>query len=349
MIDNIIINKAFVPEYPGEWAGGLIQVNTKDIPSKDFFNIQIGTGFNTQTTGKAFYSDRSKGKTDWLGIDDGTRALPSSYTTKADFDQLSAAEKTAIGKQLRNGNNWKPVQSTAPLTLSFQVNGGFNTKVFGKIVGGTIGIIYNKTNKYTELLNRDNQRFENLNGQPVFSVNANFDDDKYQKDITVGAIGSFAVQLNSSNKVSLKTIVNVNSSNAVTLRQGSDFTRQDDIKGTEFTFKQNTFYTVQLAGEHNVVKPLKLKWYGAFNILDGYIPDQRRILYSRSLGSNDPYSLVASNVLSQQNGSRVFQNLNDYIYTAGGDLAYNFDVAHKKQTIKAGYMLQIKDRLYDGK
>jgi Carboxypeptidase regulatory-like domain/TonB-dependent Receptor Plug Domain len=25
MIDNIIINKAFVPEYPGEWAGGLIQ------------------------------------------------------------------------------------------------------------------------------------------------------------------------------------------------------------------------------------------------------------------------------------------------------------------------------------
>ena len=57
MIDNIIINKAFVPEYPGEWAGGLIQVNTKDIPSKDFFNIQVGTGFNTQTTGKKFYKD----------------------------------------------------------------------------------------------------------------------------------------------------------------------------------------------------------------------------------------------------------------------------------------------------
>ena len=26
MIDNIVINKAFVPELPGEWAGGLIQV-----------------------------------------------------------------------------------------------------------------------------------------------------------------------------------------------------------------------------------------------------------------------------------------------------------------------------------
>ncbi|MBK7884512.1 MAG: carboxypeptidase-like regulatory domain-containing protein [Chitinophagaceae bacterium] len=54
MIDNIIINKAFVPELPGEWAGGLIQVQTKDIPAADFFNIQFGTGFNTQTIGKEF-------------------------------------------------------------------------------------------------------------------------------------------------------------------------------------------------------------------------------------------------------------------------------------------------------
>ena len=54
MIDNIVINKAFVPELPGEWAGGLIQVNTKDIPAKNYFNIQIGTGFNTQSIFQRF-------------------------------------------------------------------------------------------------------------------------------------------------------------------------------------------------------------------------------------------------------------------------------------------------------
>ena len=36
IIDNIIINKAFVPEFPAEWAGGLIQINTKDVPSRVF-------------------------------------------------------------------------------------------------------------------------------------------------------------------------------------------------------------------------------------------------------------------------------------------------------------------------
>src|SRR5678816_1023101 len=80
MIDNIIVNKAFVPEYPGEWAGGLIQVNTKDIPAKNFFNIEIGTGYNTQSTGKSFYKAPG-GDLDWLGIDDGTRGFPAGYTT----------------------------------------------------------------------------------------------------------------------------------------------------------------------------------------------------------------------------------------------------------------------------
>ena len=129
MIDNIIINKAFVPEYPGEWAGGLIQVNTKDIPSKNFFNIQVGSGFNTQTMGHTFYKDE-KSKTDWLGFDDGTRSLPAGYTRKAAFDTLSPAAKTAIGKQMRNA--WTPTATSVPLNYSFQFNGGFSGTLFGK-------------------------------------------------------------------------------------------------------------------------------------------------------------------------------------------------------------------------
>ncbi len=82
----------------------------------------------------------------------------------------------------------------------------------------------------------------------------------------------------------------------------------------------------------------------SFNILDGYIPDQRRMLYSRT-NTTDPFRAVISNTLSQQSGSRIYQSLSDYIYTAGGDLTYNFNWLGQKQTVKGGYMLQIKDRL----
>ncbi len=338
-IDNIIINKAFVPELPGEWAGGLIQVNTKDIPTKNFFNIQLGTGFNTQTIGQRFLKDKG-GKTDWLGWDDGTRALPAGYTTKGQFDLLTPAEKTAIGKQMKN--SWVANEATAPLNASIQMNGGFTGTLFGKKVGGSIGILYNKSNRIQQLVNRQNT----LSGT-VFSVNSDFEDTRFIQEVSWGALGSFSIQLNALNKISIKSLVNLNAPNSVTERMGADFNRGDDIQASEFTFKQNTFHTTQLTGEHSLHKDVKLKWYGAFNILDGYIPDQRRIFYSRPTGTTTPFSLALSNTLSQQSGSRIYQNLSDYIYTAGGDLNYNFNLFGQKQAVKTGYMFQVKDRLYD--
>ena len=338
IIDNIIINKAFVPELPGEWAGGLIQVNTKDIPTKNFFNIQVATSANTLVTGKDFFKDQG-GKTDWYGIDDGTRSLPLGYSTKSNFDTANIAFKTALGKTMPN--NWTPVQMNAKPNVSLQMNGGFAGTLWGKKIGGILGINYAKTYRLQENLNRQNT----ANEGGSFSVLYDYQDDKYIQDINMGAIAGLSVFLNPLNKISYKAIVNVKSNNAYTNRFGQDFTRGDLIKSNEFVFGQNVFFTNQLNGEHSLGNKLKLNWFGAFNILDSYSPDQRRIMYTKTSGSKDPYVLNISNTLSQQSGSRIFQDLSDYIYTAGGDLTYKI----KSQTIKAGYLLQIKDRLYDAK
>ncbi len=343
MIDNIVINKAFVPEYPGEWAGGLIQVNTKDIPAKNYFNIQLGTGYNTQTTGKDFYKDKG-GKLDWLGIDDGTRSLPASYTTKSNFDTSSRALKTAIGKEFRNA--WSPLKTTAAPNVSFQANGGFVTKLFGKTLGGNFGINYSKANKYQDVLNQYNKLIQ---ASATFTTENSYNDDRYVQEVSAGALGSLSLQLNSLNRISVRAITNISTNNSVTLRNGYDISRPDALlTGTEFTFKENTFFTGQVSGEHGLNKDLKLKWYGAFNILDGYVPDNRRLLYSRN-NTSDTYRAVIANSLSQQSGSRIYQTLNDYIYTAGGDLSYNYKLFNQRQTLKGGYMFQVKDRLYDAK
>ena len=335
IIDNIIINKAFVPELPGEWAGGLIQVNTKDIPTKNFFNIQIGTSANSQVTGKDFLKDVG-GKTDWLGIDDGTRSLPSGYSTKSNFDTASAASKIGIGKQM--SNNWAPVMTTAKPNTSLQMNGGFSGTFLGKKVGGIIGVNY--ANSFRLLDNSNNQNgFTNGSFFPVTKLN----DKKYIEDINLGAIAGLSMFLNPLNKISYKAIINVKTANAYSSRTGTDYSRQDLVKGNEFVFGQNVFFTNQLNGEHSLSQKLKFNWYGAFNILDAYTPDQRRILYTKSANGVDPFVLNISNTLSQQSGSRVYQTLSDYIYTGGGDLTLKV----KQQTIKAGYMLQIKDRMYD--
>lgn len=340
MIDNIIINKAFVPEYPGEWAGGLVQVNTKDIPVKDFLNVQVGIGFNTATTGKEFFRE-NRGGLDWLGIDDGTRALPTAFPTKYNFDTMSIASKTALGKTM--DNRWVSEKVNASPNASFQANGGFAGTLFGKKIGGIVGINYNRSNNFYSNPNRLGI-LDTTTGK--FTDEYDFADNIYDQNISAGAIGSLSIQLSPLHKISARSLINVNTLNRVLEREGVNITRSDPfLKGSEFTFRQNTFFTSQLSGEHGITKTLKLKWYGAFNILDGYVPDQRRILYSKR-NISDPYRLVISNTLSQQSGSRVYQALSDYIYTAGGDLSYSFG---KGQSVKGGYMLQIKDRLYDAR
>ena len=126
MIDNIIINKAFIPELPGEWAGGLVQVNTRDVPARNFFNIQVGTGFNTNTIGKDFYTYQGS-STDWLGYDNGTRGLPGDFPGKSDFATLSEAQKAALGASFKN--IWTADKQShdigSSLNQSIQVNGGF--------------------------------------------------------------------------------------------------------------------------------------------------------------------------------------------------------------------------------
>ena len=337
IIDNIIINKAFVPELPGEWAGGLIQVNTKDIPNKNFFNVQLSTSYNSISTGKDFYRDKG-GKTDWYGIDDGTRSLPAGYTTKSNFDTTSIAAKTALGKTM--SNNWVPIKTIAAPNFSVQMNGGFSGTLFGKKVGGMLGANFARNQKFQDNLNQ-----QNTLEKGKFSTIYNYADEKYIQDINMGAIAGLSMYLNPLNKISYKAIVNVKSNNAYTSRTGNEYSRGDLMKANEFTFAQNTFFTNQLNGEHSLNQKLKFNWYGAFNILDSYSPDQRRILYTKSASGSDPYVLNLSNSLSQQSGSRIYQNLSDYIYTAGGDLSYKIN----QQTIKAGYILQVKDRLYDAK
>lgn len=338
MVDNIVVNKAFVPEYPGEWAGGLIQVNTKDIPAKNFFNVQLSSGFNTQTIGKDFYEDKG-GKTDWLGIDDGTRNLPAGYASKSRFDTMSFASKTALGKTMRNA--WAPSKISAPLNAGFEINGGFKTKLFGKTLGAILGITYRKNNSTQDILNRHNN-FEN--GRTFKNTDIDFNDTRYLQNTSLGALASVSLQLNNLNKISLKSIININTANSTISRVGIDDTRAEDITASEFTFRQNTFFTTQISGQHGLLKNLKMNWNGAFTILDGYTPDQRRLQYSKDKGSSNPYRAILSNNTSQASGSRIYQMLNDYIYTASGDLTYTLK---NKQTIKGGYMLQIRDRLFD--
>lgn len=349
LIDNIIINKAFVPELPAEWAGGLVQVNTKDVPSADFLNITIGTGFNTQTISKDFYTYQG-GKYDWLGIDDGIRALPASMPSKSKFNDLVGGDKAQLGKSFSNIWTSDKASSLTPLNSKFELSGGFS-KVFksGAKLGATIGLTYNQNVRRTHIQNGV-YTFSNY----VPSINLDFDNQKYSRDVLWGGLANVTLQLGNNHKISIKNLFNVNASNYVTERTGLDFAQGNvgqPLIARELALKSNIFYNTQISGDHNLPTiKTKLHWFGSFNILDQYIPDQRRIQYNQETSlPGSPYMLLGVTQTSQVSGSRYFGTLSDYIYTAGGDVTKSFNLFGLSQSVKAGYLFQVKDRLFDSR
>lgn len=351
IVENIIINKTFLPEYPGEWAGGLIQVNTKGIPRSDFLNIKLGTSMNTKTIGKNFYR-RPGGKLDWLGFDDGSRALPDEFPTKSRFARLNDAQKNAWGKKIASGSWGYEKKSGAFATLgqSLQLNGGFTGKLAGKRVGGVLSLSYSRSRKNLDYKNKS----YNIHGNKA-EESFNYFNQKSSQDILLGAMGNFSLKLNEHHQFTFRSLFNAHTITHTTLRTGKDYEANsiegEYVKAFEYGFKSNLFFNTQISGEHNFPSlKTKLKWYGSFGILDQYIPNQRRIQFNKAPGNeNAPWLALISNTLSQKTGSIFYSNLSDYLYNAGAGLTHKFKIAGTHQVIKAGYNLQIKDRLYNAR
>lgn len=336
IIDNIIVNKAATPDMPGEFAGGLVQVNTKDIPSRNFLSLQVGTGINTQTSGKDFYTYKG-GKLDWTGIDDGARDLPNGFPSRNVLTGLSNDQRYALAGGMNN--DWSYYKKTAPLNANFQIAGGFNTKLLNKNFGAVAAITYNKQNRTTNFT----RTFFNQNAAAEKTLD--YVDRKYSEDVLWGALVNLTMELNPNNKISWKNLYNINASDNTLLRTGRNNDFGGDVMAQELAFKFTRFVTSQLIGEHYLPSSkIKVKWNANATNLYQYVPDQRRLEYRKSDGDSAYLAVLQTGLPTLSSGSIFYSTLEDRIYGGNTDISKAFDLFGNKQTIKIGYLMQRKER-----
>ncbi len=78
LINNIMVVKNFTAELPADFTGGLVNIETKDFPEEKTISISADIGFNPDMHFNPDFLTYEGGKTDFLGFDDGTRALPAN-------------------------------------------------------------------------------------------------------------------------------------------------------------------------------------------------------------------------------------------------------------------------------
>lgn len=281
IIDNLVIYKTATPDKTAEFGGGIIEISTKSTSSKPITIISISQGYNNLITGRKRYVSEMKGKSDWLGLDDGTRALPSGIPTdKQGFIDASTAEKIGYAK-LFGKYKWGVNEVITDPNLSMQVVKSFNIKRKDKeFISSLFSVTYNRNNS---LVSGERNSF-NGNGGNINDSNyapiqeRKFIDSVYNEEVIWSALGNVSIKINNRNNISWKNNLSVNTDNTLVNREGyTEYTIDSTNKIKEIfrNFVSDKILNSQLLGEHQIGKfKTKLNWLVAYSEVDRSNPFQ---------------------------------------------------------------------------
>ena len=331
LVDNIIINKTATPELPGEFAGGLIQINTKDVPTRDLLTISIGLGFNTQSVFKDFTSNERNGN-DWLGFDDKTRSLPSGFPkTQQEFRSGSTQQRLAWSR-LMNSDVYNEVNNKALPTQTYSITWGKSTKFKN---GGVLGTILSVQYRNSMLKYDVQRRLHEQTGDALVEL----EDRQNKYSVNVGALANISY-VKGKHKISFKNLFNQLFEDNYYTRGGFNNDRVQDINFRSSVLNQRALYSGQLEGDHQLTTSgIKLKWNGNFAYNAKTQPDLRTSSYFRPKGTNNPFEY------NDDDTRRFFSDLEDFSYGANGSFTIPFTMNKNKQTFKTGgsTLIRIRD------
>ena len=348
MLDNIMITKTASPDLPGEFAGGVVQINTKSVPDKDFQSVTVGSGYNTITTFKnsRTYSGSS---TDWLGYDNGTRALPGSVpNTEVMQGPNHALPNLEVAKSFQS--DWSINDAKFKPNTSFQYAIGRHFDFGSKKMGMLFSLSHNITNNYNEITRNDFVTPRNLN--------STYSDTNYSQQVLTGALGNFSLKFNENNNITFKNILSLNSTDLVVERAG-----QADVTGspTSITnsnvrwFTSNRIYSGQLNGDHYFTKPkIKVLWNGFYSNIQRSIPNLRRNSYTTdtdpgSTYPNVPVLNIAFNEAASNDyaGAMFFSENKETINGGRIDISKKFNLGENSiNELKVGAFIQNRNRSF---
>ena len=333
MLDNLVIIKTATPELPAEFAGGIIQVNTKSIPEENFQSLSIGGGYNTITTGKEKMTYKG-GKLDWLGIDDGSRAMPKGIPATK-FDQKLGAE---LAKN--NVTDWTTSYEKQKPNMSFQYSIGRNKELKNMKLGMVGAINYN-----------NNTVFNTMTENRYDAFASTLPDSKFINEIATnqtlfGTLLNLSLKLNENHQLSSKNLYSINSDDRFILKTGK--LEGDSVIQTARWFTSNQIFTSQLIGNHYFPTPkIKLNWVGSIGTVRRDIPNLRRTRAIKTEGGEyQELVLSAGNTISDEYSGNSFNATNlETIKSFKADVNYQFQIGkHLKNEVKSGIFVQGRNR-----
>lgn len=334
MIDNIIITKSGTPDLPGDFAGGVINILTKEVPEENFNSISIGTGMNTASTFKSFKSGY-RSPTDFLGFDNGKRKLNPEFPTVAGIRSIENKPANYSVPYLNALNNDYAIREKDALpTMNLQASLGrvFNLKGNSRF-GITAAVTYNHS--------------ENIKPEMLRQYdNYNYVDNIYNYSTNIGGLLNLGYYVGKS-KFNLKTFYNRTFDDNFLERSGYNNSNTSDTKYYAFDLVQKSLFKTSLDGTHQIGnKEAKIDWLLSYNYITNSQPDQRKVAYNRLAGTDDPYIAQLASIGKSNN--RLFSDMGESVLNGAVNFTQPIKLFNKSK-LKIGAFGQYRNRNFDNR
>ncbi len=336
LIDRILIYKTPAPELPGDFAGGMVKIYTNSMPDKNSISVGYQASSRQNSTGTTFnYEEPSA--TDWLGYDDGKRALPENtppYIKKSDTTTW------AFSRQLQN--NWIVKQKNLGPDGRFNFAATGVMKIKNVKIGSTLGATYsNVSTNYTY----DRQSWDSTD------LNYKYVDLQSENKRNISLLSNTAVAFG-NNKIEFKNLYNQFGKSTITIRRAVYDTAMamPDEKAYFIGYESRANYASQLSGSHKAGNDKwKYNWTLGYSDLFKNTPDQRRIRYTKQFEQSD--SAFAAQVVSLVNpyngGGRLFFELYENSYSFNHQFTYSPTILKRVFDINVGNFIEYKSRFFN--
>lgn len=336
-IDNILVVKTPSAEYPADYTGGFVMIDTKTAADRNAVSVSYGTGVNTSTHGHDFRQPLTS-PTDFLGFDNGTRDF-RNLPARVAWDDMATADRVTRSSF---NNDWsiaarRPIPDqklSASLTRS-------RTTERGDKLGMALALNYSLTQRTTsDMLNA---QYGVYNAAEDRSTARNeYLDDQYTTDVRLGGMANFSLTRTKGERLhtyELRNIFNQLGRNRYTLREGwSNVSGYYEESQEETFYQSRTSYSGQLSGKHTFSPASQLDWNAGYSYSDRRQPDRRIVERTKDPANYDYLYEVRPNYIK-----RYFTSLDEHALSASADYRRT---PGERLTLKAGLLGEQKSRDY---
>ena len=334
-LESVATAKTYTPDQPGDYAGGLVQIQTRSFPSLGLLKLKTSLGYNTRSSLRSGLG-YAGGDYDFFGFDDGTRDLPSIVPADRPVQSgttITADEAERIGEAFVGA--WGPAAERHPLNQSYGLTFGREIALGERALGFFGSITHSSGYTHQEDI-----------VERVFSQAGAAESDvdylglKSTHQVSLGGLLNASLRLAPTHRISLTTVYSRNVEDEARILEGFNLDSSTDQRNTRLRYLAQALLSTQLSGQHLFPWLLgsSVSWRAGYSRATRYEPNTREVLYRRSVDGRFLFDTFV------QSGSIFHQDLVEDGVTGAIDWKLPFNFRSLPASFGIGAAADVRDR-----